>query len=270
MERKQTIYNTLLQATENSFLNLFKKHKGSYYYCALVMAEVSPPCIVAMSTEILEQIADDIVNKTESDRKKNTRNRKWSYAESPFWGFGYKEYFGEVEKIFYEDIWGQEISDMEFSNRIKDWLRIMCDVMMNLKEKKIFEKNCMIDVFINSEIQPPEGNLNVENAKVLNSDSVFKNWCQDNIVEPEDDIDWNEIWNPDMCCVTLIKPLIDKKIIAKIRRDFSPNIRINEFINLCDNPPFIVNSEFLYKRAIEIISSNPDYEGLFNVDIIKK
>ena len=27
---------------------------------------------------------------------------------------------------------------------------------------KIFEKNCMIDVFINSEIQPPEGNLNVE------------------------------------------------------------------------------------------------------------
>lgn len=36
------------------------------------------------------------------------------------------------------DINDKEISDREYSNRIDQWLKIMCDVMNALKEKGVF------------------------------------------------------------------------------------------------------------------------------------
>ena len=267
MNRKQKIYNLLLEATEKSFVELFERHKEEYYYCALVMVEDATPCIVAMSYEALELILNDMYD-NEKDKDDNRSKYKWSYADSPYFGYCYEKYFKDVDEAFYTDIWSTNISDNEYSNRIDEWMKIMGEVMEALKEKGIFHTYCPANVFINAELQPPETDINVQNAKYLNSNTVFNIWYEENKEETEEnDIDWNEVWNPKMCRVVLVEKLIDKKIAAKIRKDFLSKISLNEFIKLCNCPPFIINDKFLYKTALDLIEKNMEYLKFIKVEL---
>ena len=144
----------------------------------------------------------------------------------------------------------------------------MGEVMETLKEKGIFHTYCSTDVFINAELQPPETDINVQNAKYLNSNTVFNIWYEENKEETEDnDIDWNEVWNPKMCRVVLVEKLTDKKIAAKIRKDFLSKISLNEFIKLCNCPPFIISDKFLYKTALDLIEKNMEYLKFIKVEL---
>lgn len=61
----------------------------------------------------------------------------------------------------------------------------MRDVMKALKDKGVFINSRNENVFLNAEQQPPETEVNVDNAHYLNEDDVFEIWYKDNKEEFE-------------------------------------------------------------------------------------
>ena len=180
MERKERIYNTLLTAAENAFTSLFAQHHEHFYYCSLIMMEAAAPCIGAISEESLEQALNDNYS-DDNDKNENRAVYKWSYADSPYIGFGFKEYFQETAELFNDDVWDDNIDDEEYEQRVNDWLSIMADVMRELDKKGVFSSNVdRSSLFINAELQPPEGSMNIDNARALNDAAIFSNWFEDN------------------------------------------------------------------------------------------
>lgn len=55
---------------------------------------------------------------------------------------------------------------------------------------------------------------------------------------------------------------------AKIRRDFLSEISLNEFLKLCNCPPFMINDKFLYKTALDLIEKNMEYLNFIKVELI--
>ena len=188
MERKEKIYNTLMTAAKKGFTSLFSQHHEHFYYCALIMMEIATPCIGAISEESLEQVLND----NYSDRKDRNEIRtaiKWSYADSPYIGFGFEEYFQEVDKLFNNDIWSEKLACEEYEQRVNDWISIMVDVMRELDKKGVFSSNVdRSNLFINAELQPPDSSTNLDNARALNDDAIFSKWFEDN----KDEYDFDE------------------------------------------------------------------------------
>ncbi|HBI85982.1 MAG TPA: hypothetical protein DDX71_06830 [Ruminococcus sp.] len=182
MNRKEQIRAVLLPAAEQAFTALFAAHPEHYYYCALLMLECATPCITAISEESLARALEE----ADSDAEEDRIYYKWSYAESPYTGFGYSEYFGAVEALFNQDIYDDDLSDAEYERRIAEWLAVSADVMETLAQKGVFGDRT--DLFLNAEFQPPEDFANVENAQRLNSKALFDAWFAENgdEYEPED------------------------------------------------------------------------------------
>lgn len=148
MDRKDKIFDLLLEASEKGFSRLFEEHKEHFYYCSLVMMDEATPCITAMSEEVFTQFLDNDTNNSNSEEE-NENYYKWAYAESPYLGFGYDEFFTEVNDFFNSDL-SDEISDDEYERRINDWLIIMRDVMKALKDKGVFINSRNENVFLNA------------------------------------------------------------------------------------------------------------------------
>ena len=178
MDRKEKIYKLLLNATENSFTELFEKYNEQFYYCSLVMMDCSTPCISALSMKAYQQLLEDNADGNNSSEEDKIYF-KWCYAESPFLGFGYKEYFKEVDEFFFRDVLS-EIPYEEVEMRINDWLISMRDVMKTLKDKGIFENVSNSKIFLTAEQHPSETDYNLENAKYINDNAVFEIWYKDN------------------------------------------------------------------------------------------
>lgn len=178
MDRKETIYKLLLAASEKGFLQLFETHKEHFYYCSLVMMDCATPCITALSEEVYRQLLDDNADGNSSSEEDKAYFR-WAYAESPYLGFGYEEYFQEVNAFFCKDV-SLDLSNDEYDEHVRDWVQAMRVVMKSLKDKGIFSKNCKENVFLFAEQQPPEPDNNLKSAHYLNEEDVFKIWYQDN------------------------------------------------------------------------------------------
>ena len=176
MDRQQAIYDALFAAVEKGFSALFSQHPDHYFYCALMMLEAAPHCIAAISEESVEAVLDAQC----SDAQEKAEERafyRWSYADSPYFGFGYEAFFGEVDALFNQDVWDERIGEAECEQRVRDWLRIMRDVMRQLEQNGMFRAVASQDgLFINAELQPPEDAANLENARVLNDEAVFAKW----------------------------------------------------------------------------------------------
>lgn len=225
----EIIVNCLLIAAENSFNDLFEKVNETFYYCTLVMQELSVPYISAMSHEALNRLSTS--NKTDI---------KWSYADSPYCGYGYNEFFSDVDKLFktrFENLHNDEAIENEYLV----WIASMEEVMRILDSTGVFgvgEKR--YNVFINAEIMPPEDS-NFERGKRLNPISTYEMWKKDwNIDNDYTTINWDEIWHPKTCDVILTSPVYDKKTIMKIKKTFSLNIDITSLIHHCANTPYII------------------------------
>ncbi len=184
MDRKRTIFNVLMYAAEQSFKQLFSDKNEHFYYCTLVMMDCSVPCISAMSEESLTRLLEENAD-GEISSDKDKAYFRWSYADSPYCGYGYDEYFTEVSDFFSYDI-TDDLSEEEYEERICDWLEEMREVMKALKDKGIFKDKCTENVFLIAEQQPPESDINTENARYLNDDEGFKNWYRDNKAEYEE------------------------------------------------------------------------------------
>lgn len=183
MDRKDKIFELLLNASEKGFKRLFEDHNEHFYYCSLVMMEVATPCITAMSDETYNQLLGDSGEGNFSPEE-NEAYYRWAYAESPYFGFGYDDYFKEVNEFFCKDV-SYKLPDDEYEERVVDWLIAMRKVMKTLKDKGIFNSTCNENVFLFAEQQPPETDINIDNAHYLNEDNVFKIWYKDNKDEYE-------------------------------------------------------------------------------------
>lgn len=177
MDRKKKIFEILLEASEKAFIQLFEEYDEQFYYCSLVMMDVATPCITALSEEAYQQLLEDHADGDNSPEEDKVYFR-WNYAESPYLGYGYEDYFNEANEYFSKDI-TYDLEDDEFNERINDWLEAMAEVMKTLKNNGIFMK-AGVSVFLAAEQQPSETEYNLDNAKLLNDNMVFEEWYKDN------------------------------------------------------------------------------------------
>lgn len=177
MEKQNTTdYELLLEAARNGFQALFREYKEKFYYCTLILSEGATPFISAFSEEALEAAVE------ENDGKYPAEELKWSYADSPYCGYGYEEYFQALDGVFFERM-DNIPSDEEYDQEIEHWLSLMEKVMKTLDEEKIFgegeERRSMI---INAEVMPPD-ETNAERAERLNTKSTYQIWYDENFGE---------------------------------------------------------------------------------------
>lgn len=263
----EKLVSVLENAVEQALTKLFKEHRENYYYITLTtFGECVCPVISAWSVEALEREASK--SKTPETERQYL---KWDYASSPYYAFGYDEFFGEAVALY--DVRTAELDDdddVAYKNEMDIRLNCMEQAMRNLDKKGLFgQGEKRLGIVINAEYMPPD-NDNVERAKRLNPEDALKEWLE---VFREDDthedknIDWNEIRNPDICKVILTKNIDDKRVCVRLRRDFASPLTLSDFIMCCNNIPFVIRSDFVYKKAKQIIDNNRDYEKIIRIDL---
>lgn len=263
----ETMVNLLQKAFENAVIALKNEYDEEFYYLAYIFDEGMRPYISAWSYEAYEK----------SIKEKGIDNIdkkwwKWNYADSPYVTYGYEEFFGEL--ISYLDQRAKKLSEeelygIEWETRIDSMMEALTRIKEQDKVKKDYD-----EIIINVEVAPPDGNES-ERAKKLNVASElldeYINECENNsnLFENNICIDWQEIWHPKCCKVILIKKLVDKKLAARIRKDFSSPLGLSEFIKSCNTVPFIIRHEFIYKPAIQLMLDNKEYEDFIKIELIE-
>ena len=170
-------FDLLLESARNGFEALFKEHNEEFYYCTLILSEGATPFISAFSKESLREAVKKNGNKYSEEEL------KWSYADSPYCGYGFEEYFKEIDKVFFERM--DKVSDEDYDNEMEYWLSLMEKVMKTLDKEKVFgEGKNRRDMIINAEIMPPEDS-NAERAERLNTKTTYKKWYKDNFDDDE-------------------------------------------------------------------------------------
>ena len=170
--------DVLLDAARKGFGALFREHDEEFYYCTLILSEGATPFISAFSEEALEASAKAGGERYSADEL------RWSYADSPYCGYGYEEYFTELDKVFSERM--ENTPDEDYDAAIDYWLGIMEKTMKQLAKEKVFGSRRKM--FLGAEIMPPDDDKNIERAKRLNSKTVFEKWYRDNFGEEEDTV----------------------------------------------------------------------------------
>ncbi len=257
------IINILVPAVEKSFKKLFAVYNENFYYCSLIMAEDAVPYISAWSEEALKHFLIQKY-KTEDKINENELMYRWSYADSPYCAYGFEEYFEDVKKLF-KRRFGGIVADDGYKEEITRWIDSMEKAMQILDEKGTFGKGqYRYNMLINAEIMPPE-NSNYKRALRLNSlETVNKyhEYFEDECIEEKD---YYSVWNPELCDVTLIQPVTDKKLIVKLRKCFYYDNDLKSLFEGCANPPFVLKKGAVYNMIIETIKHNPEFSGLVEI-----
>lgn len=169
-------FDLLLEATRKGFQTLFKEHKEKFYYCTLILSEGATPFISAFSDETLKEAV------RKNGDKYSSETLKWSYADSPYCGYGFGEYFQALDKVFHGRI-NKISSDEEYEQEIDYWISLMEKVMKTLDKEKVFGVGKhRRDMIINAEIMPPD-ETNAERASRLNTKITYQKWYNDNFSE---------------------------------------------------------------------------------------
>ena len=172
----EKIVNVLENAVEQALTKLFKEHRENYYYITLTtFGECVCPVISAWSVEALEREASK--SKTPETERQYL---KWDYASSPYYAFGYDEFFGEAVALY--DVRTAELDDDDdeaYENEMKIRLNSMEKVMHNLDRKGLFgQGETRLGVVINAEYMPPDYS-NTERGIRLNPESAIKEWLEE-------------------------------------------------------------------------------------------
>lgn len=84
--------DAIADATRRAVADLFREHPEDFYYCSLITTgEAHPPVLAAWSRGALTAAAEA------ADADDARWGLKWSYADSPYFGFG-DAHFGEVRR----------------------------------------------------------------------------------------------------------------------------------------------------------------------------
>ncbi|NOI73875.1 DUF4303 domain-containing protein [Vibrio owensii] len=159
--------NMLYKVTKSIIVRLsseFKQHH--FYYVALVTTgEGHRPIFSAWSDELLQ---------TEASSSEDQEEIKWSYADSPLFGFC-DEYFSDVELLL--DNVSAECGFSEETTAVL--LSAMESTLKRLDiEGYLDSLNCRNKLYINAEIMPPDA-TNVERAYRLNPRESLDSWLRE-------------------------------------------------------------------------------------------
>ena len=256
------IYDTMLTAAGEAFKKLSER-KEHFYYCSLMMLEEASPCIAACSEEALAETVKKYGGKYTADAL------KWSYADSPYCGFGFQEYFKPLDALYREQMNG--IPEEAYDAAVEMWLSLMEQVMKTLDEAGLFgTAESRKRIFINAECMPPEQS-NIERGRRLNPPEVFQKWYAENWDNADgEDVDaiceyYYALNHPKMCKVILTQPVTDKKTALKIRRDFNISTGFGEFLILCRHAPCTLNDSFLYAAGKALLAKEPLYAEIISL-----
>ncbi len=173
------IIPVLTAAAEKAFRQLFQEHPDEhFYYCTLVMLDVSAPCISAWSEEALEVFLSQNGIQNPEDRL----DYRYSYADSPYFAFGYEEYFSEAETLFSECFARQDsMSDSEYDAEVLRWLDAMEMAVHILDSSGLFgSRKERKHIFLNAEIMPPEEDNTLRAKRLNEADSpALLAWLKD-------------------------------------------------------------------------------------------
>ena len=124
------VFEMLKNAVKSSFSDLFAKYPEHYYYCTVVLSEGAPPFISAWSNEAFDRFCKE---------KGIVTGLKYmySYADSPYCGYGYDEYFCKI-KSFFINIVDKIDNDNDYSEMIDLWALCLEEVMIELDNNDFF------------------------------------------------------------------------------------------------------------------------------------
>ena len=168
----QPLVEAIFEATQKAFLKLFENGEHYYYCVLLTTGEALPPCIAAWSVEALERLVNE-----RSIPEEEIPYYKYSFADSPYYAFGYEEDFRHVKQLFEErdslmDYNNEEQWDKEYNLR----LAAMVYAMKKLDETGIFALNQVREqVYINVELMPPD-DTDIERALYFNKAENIEEW----------------------------------------------------------------------------------------------
>ena len=171
----EKLVDVLENAVEQALTKLFKEHCENYYYITLAtFEECVCPVISAWSVEALDREAGK-----SDDPEKEREYLKWDYASSPYYAFGYDEFFGEAVALY--DARSAELDDVDddaYETEMNIRLNSMEKVMHDLDQKGLFGRGeKRLGVVINAEYMPPDYS-NTERGIRLNPEKAIKEWLE--------------------------------------------------------------------------------------------
>lgn len=170
------LIDALAVAIKVAAADLFRSHSTErfYYFALITTGEAHPPTVVAWSTEAL----DRAVARDEDPAKDRARRQlKWSYADSPYYGFG-EHHFEKVRKLFALSPldWRDEA---EFAAGYEARMNAMVTAMARVDREGTFGSGVERDrIVINVECMPPDP-TNAERARKLNPPEALVEWLKE-------------------------------------------------------------------------------------------
>jgi hypothetical protein len=165
------LVRAIANATREAVSTLFRDHPEHFYYCVLVTTgEALAPVLSAWSEEAL-----DAVSNRDRDPLSTRQALKWSYADSPYCGFG-EEHYADVRLMFSRRL-ALSPDDLDWWKR--EWqfrVDAMVAAMTALDREGLFGRGAERDRMpINVEVAPPDAG-NTERAVRLNPPSALREW----------------------------------------------------------------------------------------------
>ncbi len=189
IEIDEFLVNIIEDATRKAFEKLFKDYDENFYYCSLLTTgEGLCPVISAFSEEALDrEVLNIIKTNIEKDIEEEKKYLRWSYADSPYYAYGYEEYFLEIKDILIKrkEVIKKNRSEKKvdemLDNEINLIINSMEKAMSNLDKEGLFGKGeNRNNVFIAVEFMPPDP-TNIIRAIRLNKEEnkEFKHWFKE-------------------------------------------------------------------------------------------
>lgn len=171
----QTLSDAISTSARLAFSHLFREHPEHFYYCALVTTgEAHAPIVSAWSVEALEAIV-----RQEPDPDRARRELKWSYADSPYCGYG-AEFFEPVIELFGErPRLTAQSTDQEWMAEYEARLEAMERAMSRLDSEGLFGTGAeRLRMTVLVEVAPPD-RTNTERALRLNPREALAEWLSE-------------------------------------------------------------------------------------------
>lgn len=162
----------ITKAARMAFQKLFSNGEHFYYCALLTTGEGFAPIISAWSWEALARV-------TQLNSETYAQSIKWSYADSPYYAFGYDEYFSDVKQLFEHRANIDSLNDEDWGKEFDVRLTAMVKAMSILDKEGLFAQNqSRRSILINVELMPPDAS-NVQRALELNNSEDIEEYLQE-------------------------------------------------------------------------------------------
>lgn len=163
------LVQAIADATRSAVAALYERNPGHhFYYVSLITSgEAHSPTLTAWSHEALAAAVA-----SRPDDVNAAMELKWSYADSPFFGWG-EEFFYVVRSLV-----DARCTEMvrDFAAEFELRLRLLEKAVRKLDEEGLFSRRAeRAAIVVNVEVMPPDAG-NVQRARRLNPPAALVDW----------------------------------------------------------------------------------------------